>query len=257
MTCLRIICVLAVTMVLTAVADKVGDSLSLEGRAAVIRAASWLTEQQAVDGSWSADAALTGIAGKAIAEAADICDSDILEGSLGRAVAYLRRVVPSCHGITAAQAIRLFMRLGGRDDQLQIERVRTELLLSKDLQEKYLPWILDCTRTLPSSAGGRSGSSAAVQLAVALATNDYAESSLKLLVAAVRHSDWRQLPLEDSYWSARALQAVCSAGVMPYDGWKTDILVALLERQRGNGAWSDSVRDSALAIETVLLCLLD
>lgn len=256
MRALRYVWLLTLSLTLTAVADRVGDSLSLEGRAAVIRAAMWLRERQLADGSWENDAALTAIAGNAMVASDSLCGSDALEESLGRAVAYLRRIVPTCHGMAAAQAVRLFMRLGSRDDQAQVERVREELKRLKEVPGAELPWVLDCTRTVPLKAS-MAGCSAAVQLAVSLATNAYTDSSLKIQLSAVRHSDWRSLPMADIYWSARSLQAVCAAAVMPYDGWKSDVLVALLERQRGNGAWSDSVRDTALAIKVVLLCLAD
>ncbi len=68
--------------------------------------------------------------------------------------------------------------------------------------------------------------------------------------------------IETIHCAARALFAWDRAATPVQDNWQHDILSALLTRQKGDGAWhlpDDSpeatVRQTALAIETIILCL--
>ena len=86
--------------------------------------------------------------------------------------------------------------------------------------------------------------------------------SLSPLRQETRLTNWKEAPIETIYWAARALFAWDRAATPVQDNWQHDILSALLVRQKGDGAWhlpDDSpeatVRQTALAIETIILCL--
>ena len=74
--------------------------------------------------------------------------------------------------------------------------------------------------------------------------------------------NWKTESIETIYWAARALFAWDRAATPVQDNWQHDILSALLTRQKGDGAWhlpdnspEATVRQTALAIETIILCL--
>ena len=86
--------------------------------------------------------------------------------------------------------------------------------------------------------------------------------SLSPLRQETRLMNWKDAPMENIYWAARTLCAWDHAATPVQDNWQHDLLSALLTRQKGDGAWhlpDDSpeatVRQTALAIETIILCL--
>ena len=98
--------------------------------------------------------------------------------------------------------------------------------------------------------------------AAKLSTATDGVESLSPLRQETRLTNWKEAPIETIYWAARALFAWDRAATSVQDNWQHDILSALLVRQKGDGAWhlpDDSpeatVRQTALAIETIILCL--
>ena len=86
--------------------------------------------------------------------------------------------------------------------------------------------------------------------------------SLSPLRQETRLLNWKTETIETIYWAARALFAWDRAATPVQDNWQHDLLSALLTRQKGDGAWHQpddspeaTVRQTALAIETIIICL--
>ncbi len=238
-------------------ADSVGASLQLEGAMSVFRGTQYLVHEQLPDGSWRHDPAVTSLAACALQNA------KVTEpaAAIPLALAYLKQNIRPINDWRRAIDLRALLRTK-QDGGLQPPAMT-------DCPPAARLWLLDSivltrkendTINLQDSffKGLESYQTFAAKMAM---TTDGVES-LSPLRQETRLMNWKDAPMENIYWAARALFAWDRATAPIQDNWQHDLLSALLTRQKGDGAWhlpDDSpeatIRQTALAIETIIICL--
>ncbi|MGN0880399.1 MAG: hypothetical protein ACI4WT_13250 [Oligosphaeraceae bacterium] len=230
--------VLVVLLAVPLAAQRVGASLNLEGRAALLRAADFLLQRQRTNGSWHESIALTALATHALHAAAPALPADL-------------------HADQAITQARNWLQLHAKTTDLRPLLIPATPATSP--HETLLR--LDAQSALPAPDTSRWPPVPRLA-AHLLAAPQPDDASLRLLYTAARHLDWNEAALNDAYWAARAFTACNRANAIPYDHWQTDILSALLDRQLGDGSWhapeaspTDALHDTALTLLTLVLCL--
>ena len=248
---LYIICCMALR------ADSVGASLQLEGAMSVFRGTQYLVHEQLPDGSWRHDPAATSLAACALQNA------KVTEpaATIPLALAFLKKNLRPMDDWRRAIDLRALLRAkqdGGLPPPSMTDCPPTARL-----------WLLDSivlTRKESDAINLQDsfykGLESYQAFAAKLATATDGVESLSPLRQETRLMNWKDAPMENLYWAARALFAWDRATTPIQDNWQHDILSALLTRQKGDGAWhlpDDSpeatVRQTALAIETIIICL--
>ena len=254
-------------------AQSVGASMALEGRAAITRAATFLIARQRENGSWEDSPALTSLAGQSLLSANSFMEDDGVALAVSRALSFIR-TSPVDSGWREAVRLRLLLEPETQTDETALREAFASLR-----QQSFPPppdgavWLADillqfsrrpnATVSLERLADSSPRTSSEL-LALALMTANHTETSLKALYSAARTTNPHKADIGELYWGARSFQACNATTLFPYDNWKADIIAALLDRQRGDGAWHREkqsevqiIRDSALAIQTAVLCLND
>ena len=230
--------VLAVLPAVPLAAQRVGASLNLEGRAALLRATDYLLQRQHANGSWQDIPALTALVVHALHAAAPALPADLnADQAISQARAWLQLTTKT------TDLRRLLV------PDASATSPHNELLRLDSLPQ-------------PAPPGMASWPPVPRLVAHLLTASHPDDASLRLLYAAARHLDWNEASLADSYWGARAFTACNRVGAIPYDHWQADILSALLDRQLGDGSWhapeatsTDSLHDTAMTLLTLVLCL--
>ena len=229
---------LVVLLAVPLAAQRVGASLNLEGRAALLRATDYLLQRQHANGSWQGVTALTALAVHALHAAAPALPADL-------------------HADQAITQARNWLQLTTKTTNLR------RLLLPDDSATSPHDELLRLDSQSQTTQPDASSWTPVPRLVAHLLTApNPADASLQLLYAAARHLDWNEAALDDAYWAARAFTACNRANAIPYDHWQADILSALLDRQLGDGSWhapeaspTDALHDTALTLLTLVLCL--
>ena len=238
-------------------ADSVGASLQLEGAMSVFRGTQYLVHEQLPDGSWRHDAAITSLAACALQNAKTTEPA----AAIPLALAFLKKNLRPKDDWRRAIDIRALLRAK------QVDGLPPPAMM--DCPAAARLWLLDAillTRSKDDAIKLQDsffkGLESCQSFAAKLATATDGVDSLSLLRQEMRLMNWKTESIETIYWAARALFAWDRAATPVQDNWQHDILSALLTRQKGDGAWhlpEDSpeatVRQTALAIETIILCL--
>ncbi len=241
---LKSLTVIALLACMALRADSVGASLQLEGAMSVFRGTQYLVHEQLPDGSWRHDPAVTSLAACALQNA---CVTEPA-AAIPLALAFLKQNIRPINDWRRAIDLRALLR--ACPPAARLWRLDALLLTQKgndkiQLQDSFFKG-LEPYQTF----------------AAKLSTATDGVESLSPLRQETRLTNWKEAPIETIYWAARALFAWDRAATPVQDNWQHDILSALLVRQKGDGAWhlpDDSpeatVRQTALAIETIILCL--
>lgn len=236
MKCLCLVALLLCAPWLTA--QRVGASLALEGRAALLRAADFLLMQQQASGAWQDDVSLTAVACLALHSAEPALSRECLQ-AVQRAQAWLKQK-------THADDLR---------QQWQAAPAATPPSPSQLLVQLEVSAARGHAVNLPPMETW----SPAFRLAAQLLVSDRRdEAQLRLLYAAARHLDWLETTAAEHYWAARAFTACQRLRLVAYDHWQADLLSSLLDRQLGDGSWQMSgapLEDTALNLLALVLCL--
>ena len=238
-------------------ADSVGASLQLEGAMSVFRGTQYLVHEQLPDGSWRHDPAVTSLAACALQNA------KVTEpaAAIPLALAYLKQNIRPINDWRRSIDLRALLR-AKQDGGLQPPAII-------DCPPAARLWLLDSivlTRkendTINLQDSFFQGLESYQTFASKMAAATDSVESLSPLRQETRLMNLKDAPMENIYWAARALFAWDRAATPVQDNWQHDILSALLTRQKGDGAWhlpDDSpeatVRQTALAIETIIICL--
>ncbi len=258
LNCLRktfLICLLLSCMAVNA--DSVGASLQLEGAMSVFRATQYLVHEQLPDGSWRHDAAVTSLAACAFQNAKNTEPA----AAVPLALAFLKKNLRPTDDWRRSIDIRALLRAK------QADGFQPQTMM--DCPSAVRLWLLDAillTRQKDDEIKLQDSFFEGLEpyqiFTAKLATATNGVDSLSQLRQETRLMNWKTSPIETIYWSARALFAWDRTATPVQDNWQHDILSALLTRQKGDGAWhlpDDSpeatVRQTALAIETIILCL--
>jgi hypothetical protein len=255
--------------------DRLGASLRLEGRMALRRGLQTLLAWQGDDGSWAdGDAAATGQAVMAIMMSGLASEWAELQTAQQRGNAWLEAWLridskqdAAGWAHSALVAIRPLLRQSGpgsRDWSKLVETALKHISLDR-MEESDAPWILEAAalNDLPyAEALHRPGAgSPACRLATAWLTGR-PESEQALLRAAVWESNWEQETPAGWYWLARSGRICKNFAPGGQGSWKERLMAIMLSRQRGDGGWGEAedkpakrVLDSALALQTMILCL--
>ena len=253
-------------------AQSVGASMALEGRAAITRAATFLIARQRENGSWEDSPALTSLAGQSLLSANSIMEDDGVAQAVSRALSFIR-TSPADSSWREAVRLRLMLETETQTDETALREALSSLRQQSPPPPESAVWLADIllqlSRRLNATASlerlaDSSPHTSSEQLALALMTANHTETSLKALYSAARTANPHTAAIGELYWGARSFQACNAANLFPYDNWKADIIAALLDRQRGDGAWhrekqseAQIILDSALAIQTAVICLKD
>ena len=254
--------------------DRLGASLRLEGRMALRRGLQTLLAWQDHDGSWHGDAAATGQAVMAIMMSGLASEWPELQTAQQRGNAWLEawlhtdpKQTPADWAPSALVAVRPLLRQSGpgsRDWSKLVEMALSHISLNQ-AEQPDVPWILEAAalNNLPHAETlHRPGAgSPACRLATAWLT-ERPESEQALLRAAAWESNWKQESPVGWYWLARSGR-VCKALAPSGQGaWRERLMTIVLSHQRGDGGWGEAkdkpakrVLDSALALQTMMLCL--
>lgn len=238
-------------------ADSVGASLQLEGTMSVFRGTQYLVHEQLPDGSWQHDPAITSLAACALQNARVTEPAAVVP----LALAFLKKNLRPTDDWRRAIDIRALLR-AKQADGLQPPTMT-------DCPPAARLWMLDAhaLTNRPNNdpefqASFYQGLASLQKFVVKLGTTTDGVESLAALRKETRLTDWHNAPIEHLYWAARAFFAWDRATTPIEDNWQHDILSALLTRQKGDGAWhlpddssETTVRQTALAIETIILCL--
>ena len=238
-------------------ADPVGASLQLEGAMSVFRGTQYLVHEQLPDGSWWHDAAVTSLAACALQNAKNTEPA----AAIPLALAFLKKNIRPTDDCRRAIDIRALLRAKQADGFTPPPMV--------DCPPPVRPWLLDAILlTRPQDVEIKlqdsffKGLGLYQSFAAKLATATNGVESLSPLRQETRLMNWKTESIENIYWAARALFAWDHAAAPVQDNWQHDILSALLTRQKGDGAWHQpddspeaTVRQTALAIDTIILCL--
>ena len=254
---LKSLTVIALLACMALRADSVGASLQLEGAMSVFRGTQYLVHEQLQDGSWRHDPAVTSLAACALRNARVTEPA----AAVPLALAFLKKTIRPADDWRRAIDLRALLR-AKQADGLQPPAMM-------DCPPAARLWLLDALLLTP---GGNDkiqlkdsffkGLEPYQTFAVKMATAMDGVEIVSPLRQETRLTNWKEAPVETIYWTARALFAWDRASTPVQDNWQHDILSALLVRQKGDGAWhlpDDSpeatVRQTALAIETIILCL--
>ena len=254
---LKSLTVIALLACIALRADSVGASLQLEGAMSVFRGTQYLVHEQLPDGSWRHDPAVTSLAACALQNARVTEPA----AAIPLALAFLKQNIRPINDWRRAIDLRALLR-AKQADGLQPPAMT-------DCPPAARLWLLDAL--LLTQKGNDKiqlqdsffkGLEPYQTFAAKLSTATDGVESLSPLRQETRLTNWKEAPIETIYWAARALFAWDRAATPVQDNWQHDILSALLVRQKGDGAWhlpDDSpeatVRQTALAIETIILCL--
>ena len=238
-------------------ADSVGASLQLEGAMSVFRGTQYLVHEQLPDGSWRHDPAATSLAACALQNAR------VTEpvAAVPLALAFLKQNIRPFNDWRRAIDLRALLR-AKQDSGLPPPAMA-------DCPPAARLWLLDAvllTRNgkddIKLQDSFFKGLESYQTFAAELATAPKDVELLSPMRQETRLMNWKDESIEKIYWAARALFAWDRATTPIQDNWQHDILSALLTRQKGDGAWhlpDDSpeatVRQTALAIETIIICL--
>lgn len=237
-------------------ADSVGASLQLEGAMSVFRGTQYLVHEQLPDGSWHHDPAATSLAACALQ------NTRVTEpaAAIPLALAFLKQHARPADDWRQAIDIRALLRAkqGGTQPPSLLEApppariwLLDAIVLTQKgndeikLQDSFFEGLQPCH-----------------VFAVKMATAKDGVEPYNPLRQEIRLMNWKTESIENIYWAARGLFAWDRASTPVQDNWQHDLLSALLTRQKGDGAWhlpEDSpeatIRQTALAIETIILCL--
>lgn len=271
-TCIGI---LFLALVKPSVAQSVGASMSLEGRAAVTRACDVLLAAQNHNGSWQDSPPLTALAMSALDAVNSYLLRNDVQQAVGKSLAYIRPSLQKLLINERAIAIRpLLINHDEADTQLLKDAFRS-FTSTKTIDKHHALWLADTVfmtakrlnLSVPNhfckQLAAATPTSFPQQLALAVALGNQTDTALKTLYTAARKTNCASASALDLYWLARACRTCNKAQKIPYDHWKADILNALLERQRGDGSWklndthndTQALQDTALVIQTIILCL--
>ncbi len=261
--------ILLLICVVTALrAQVVGASMALEGRAAITRAAAYLLAHQRENGSWENSPALTSLSGQSLLAANSFLEDEGMALATARALSYVR-TAPVDSDWREAVRLRLPLESEAQTDETALHEAAARLAKIAPPPEGVI-WLADAMlqcasrlkTTVPAVNTANTPHTAAERLALAVITANHTDTSLKTLYSAARTINPFSATLSELFWAARSFQACNDAEAFPYDNWKADILSALLDRQRGNGAWQPSdqraaqvIQDTSLAIQTIIICL--
>ena len=254
---LKSLTVIALLACMVLRADSVGASLQLEGAMSVFRGTQYLVHEQLPDGSWRHDAAITSLAACALQNAKTTEPA----AAIPLALAFLKKNLRPTDDWRRAIDIRALLRAK------QANGLPPPAMM--DCPPPARLWLLDAillTRSKDDAIKLQDsffkGLEPCQSFAAKLTTATDGIDSLSPLRQETRLMNWKMESIETIYWAARALFAWDRAATPVQDNWQHDILSALLTRQKGDGAWhlpDDSpeatVRQTALAIETIILCL--
>ena len=253
----RLVCFFLLLSYMVVRADSVGASLQLEGAMSVFRGTQYLVNEQLPDGSWRHDPAVTSLAACALQNA------KVTEpaAAIPLALAFLKQNIRPTDDWRRSIDLRAPLRAK------QSDGLRPPAMM--DCPPAARLWLLDAI--LLTQKGNDKiqlqdsffkGLEPCQSFAVKLATTMDGIDSLSPLRQETRLMNWKTESIETIYWAARALFTWDRTTTPVQDNWQHDILSALLTRQKGDGAWhlpNDSpeatVRQTALAIETIILCL--
>ena len=254
---LKSLTVIALLACMALRADSVGASLQLEGAMSVFRGTQYLVHEQLPDGSWRHDPAVTSLAACALQNARVTEPA----AAIPLALAFLKQNIRPINDWRRSIDLRALLR-AKQADGLQPPTMT-------DCPPTARLWRLDAL--LLTQKGNDKiqlqdsffkGLEPYQTFAAKLSTATDGVESLSPLRQETRLMNWKEAPIETIYWAARALFAWDRAATTVQDNWQHDILSALLVRQKGDGAWhlpDDSpeatVRQTALAIEAIILCL--
>lgn len=281
-TCRRccLLLLLLLLSVLPLPAEELGASLQLEGRVACQRGVTRLLSWQQPDGSWASRVELTAPVAMALAAVAP--PQTACHEARRRAQAFLQTTMASeqhwLEGAAAAE-VAAVVRLLRREDQAlppglaerlhELVAVETAdmdadamgLLEALLLIRNQHPTDLALART-PAALAARIQADAQVQPGMRLAARaamgeDCAAAALPRLAEL---AEGRAGQLQELYWLARVLYAQRKVSAP----WRAQLLAAVLERQRGDGAWGDlhgavasRLAESAAALQIVALVLAE
>ena len=249
-------------------AQVVGASMALEGRAAITRAATYLLAHQRENGSWEDSPALTSLSGQSLLAANSFLEDEGMALATARALSYVR-TSPVDSTWREAVRLRLLLEAEAQTDETALREALSRLAKLPPSPEGTV-WLADALlqcasrlkATVPAVDTAKTPHTAAERLALAVITANHTDTSLKTLYSAARNTNPFSATLPELYWAARSFQACNDADAFPYDNWKADILSALFDRQRGNGAWqknsqsdAQTIQDTSLAIQTIIICL--
>jgi hypothetical protein len=254
---LKSLTVIALLACMALRADSVGASLQLEGAMSVFRGTQYLVHEQLPDGSWRHDAAITSLAACALQNAKNTEPA----ASIPLALAFLKKNLRPTDDWRRSIDLRALLR-AKQADGLQPTAMT-------DCPPAARLWLLDAIILTHPKEGEIKlqdsffkGLEPYQTFAAKLSTATDGVESLSPLRQETRLTNWKTESIESIYWAARALFAWDRAATPVQDNWQHDILSALLTRQKGDGAWhlpDDSpeatVRQTALAIETIIICL--